>query len=93
MNVPMSAKIRKLIERKLADGRYRSAQSMVEHALTLLDAVDREHAATRERINAAIDRGMADARAGRFHEVTPEFVADVKSRGRDRLRSRKRRTA
>ena len=32
------------------------------------------------KVEQGIERGLADIEAGRFHEMTPEYVADMKAR-------------
>ena len=91
--IALSAKAQKVLEARLASGRYKSPKAVVENALSLLDSVDREHDARLATINAGIDRGLADLDAGRYSIFDKEAAERIKRMGRERLGQLKRKSA
>ena len=64
------------IQRQLDRGRYRDADEVVRDALRLLEARERQLNA----LDAALARGIADADAGRVHdldEACDEILAEI----------------
>ena len=74
MNVTLRPDLKKFVERKVKEGRYASAEEAVNSLLSL--AKEQEQLTPRdiEELRAEIDRGIADARAGRFVDFTAEDV-------------------
>jgi antitoxin ParD1/3/4 len=57
------------IQAQLASGRYNNASEVVRDALRLMEERERRLAA----VDAAIERGLADVRAGRVHDADAVF--------------------
>jgi antitoxin ParD1/3/4 len=57
------------IQAQLASGRYNNASEVVRDALRLMEERERRLAA----IDAAIERGVADIKAGRVHDADTVF--------------------
>ena len=57
------------IQAQLASGRYNNASEVVREALRLMEERERQLAA----VDAAIERGMADIKAGRVHDADTVF--------------------
>ncbi len=53
------------VKAQLASGRYNNASEVLRDALRLMEERERKLAA----LDAAIERGMADTRAGRVHDL------------------------
>jgi antitoxin ParD1/3/4 len=57
------------VQAQLASGRYNNASEVVRDALRLMEERERRLAA----VDAAIERGLADVRAGRTHDADAVF--------------------
>ena len=77
----------------MASGRYDSPRKVVEEALNLLEMTDRMYDARADAINAGIDRGRADIRAGRTSPFDQAAVERIKRRGREMLAKSRRKSA
>lgn len=97
MNVSLTPKLEALVQKKVASGLYNSASEVIREALRLLEEYDRIRMVriTELRRELAVgtdqlDRGQATTYDDRSLN---SLAADVKSAGRKRLASRKRRRA
>jgi len=59
------------VRTQLASGRYNSASEVLRDALRLMEERERRLAA----LDSAIERGLADAEAGRVHDLDRAFDA------------------
>ena len=84
-DISLSPKWKRMVARKVASGRFSSPKHVIEEALSLLDAREREFQSRIESINAGIDRGLSDARAGRETDFDDAAVERINRRGRARL--------
>lgn len=91
--IPLTPKSQKTVRAYVASGRYSSAQEVVEEALSLLDLTEKQHQARLASIDAAIDRGMADVRAGRVVDFDDAAVERIKREGRALLARSRRKSA
>jgi Arc/MetJ-type ribon-helix-helix transcriptional regulator len=74
LNLP--PKLRKIVDRALRSGRYRTENEVLADALELMAAKNAEHDAYLESLRAGARRGMADVKAGR---VIPAELVTVDS--------------
>lgn len=70
MNLQLSSRANELIRRKLAEGRYSSAEEMIEQALELLD----QPKPTLESLRAKLQEGLDDIAAGRVEPLDVEAI-------------------
>ncbi|WP_131282274.1 ribbon-helix-helix domain-containing protein [Blastopirellula marina] len=85
MDLRLSEKTESLIQKHLASGKYDSPQQIVEEALEQFD----QQAAALAEVNAKLEVGLADLRAGRFREIrTEEDVASLKKDVFQRIKER-----
>jgi putative addiction module CopG family antidote len=73
MNLQLSTRAHELIRRKLAEGRYASAEEVIEQALELLDYPE----PTLESLQAKLQVGLDDIAAGRISELRAEADVDA----------------
>jgi antitoxin ParD1/3/4 len=90
-SISLRPKYQRLVDKNVASGKFESASEVIEEALSLLDARDRAIKTTIAGINAGIDRGLADMRAGRVSDFDEAAVERIKQRGRARLALERRR--
>lgn len=84
MNVELSERAQKQLERLVGEGAYPTAEAAVEAALAALEHPDFEGidvVATREAV-------LADIAAGCVHDVTPEFQAATRAMVKEQIRQR-----
>ena len=89
MAIKLSIKLKRVIARQMRTGRYRSEKAVLEDALSVIDALNRrfdanQHSDTLRGLDASIELGLADARAGRTSDAK-EALARIKRSGRERL--------
>ena len=83
MNISLTKELEKFVESEIGKGRFANKSEVIRAALRLLtDETD-----LRAKVQAAIDRGLADIDAGRVSEFDPE---KVKREGRKKLTARKK---
>ena len=96
MQVELSEHSEELVRGAIEAGYAKDACDAVASGLLLLEqaqlqeqmpAWDEAYAA---EVNAKIEEGLEAAAAGRLYEGTPEFFEDIKKRGRERMRARRR---
>lgn len=73
MNLQLSSRANELIQRKLAEGRYSSAEEMIEQALELLD----HPKPTLESLRVKLQEGLDDITAGRVEELDGDDQVDA----------------
>ena len=79
MNVSLTKHFEAFVQQQVASGRYNNSSEVIRAALRLLEDYDRMAQA---RVQAAVDRGLADLEAGRAAPFDP---AEIKHEGRRRL--------
>ena len=82
MNISLTKHFEEFVQRQVESGRYNNSSEVIRAALRLLEDYDR---VTRAKVQAAVDRGLADLEAGR---VAPFDPAEIKREGRQRLAAR-----
>lgn len=85
MNVSLTPKLEKLIQKKVQSGLYSSASEVVREALRVLEQNDAYERKLRE-FRAELDRGIAEADAGLTVDGEEVFA---KLREKSRLRRKK----
>ena len=93
MNVTLRPDLERLIERKLATGRYADRGAVIEEALEFVQRRDEWTA----QAQAGVQRGTEDMDAGRYRTVgnsdeAKALVDEIKQRGRE-LRAKREQTA
>jgi antitoxin ParD1/3/4 len=78
MNVNLSDDLADYVTAQTRDGGYTNQSEVVREGLRLLRARDRK----REALLAALDRGHAEAIAGKAKPLTKESLRDIARRGR-----------
>lgn len=91
MNVSLTPELEKLVTKKVASGRYGSASEVVREALRLLEDRDHEQQARLGELRAAVTEGTRELDAGRKTPFDQETVARVRSAGRRKLATFKKR--
>ncbi len=89
MNVSLTAELEKMINDKVASGRYHSASEVVREALRLLEQQDEIYRARLVQLRKAIDVGIKQLDRGERVPFTAATVKRVKNRGRKRLTARR----
>ncbi len=84
MHVELSAAAQERVESLVRDGAYPSVEAAIEAAVEKLEHPDFAGI----DVDAAQRRVDADIEAGRVHDVTPEFLEQIRSRVEDRIRRR-----
>lgn len=78
-DVDLGARFEAHVEKLLGSGRFSSREEVLREGVRLLS----EREARLARLDAAIERGLADAEAGRVHEID-----EVRAEMRDRYRTK-----
>ena len=84
MHVEVSPEAQERVESLVASGAYPSVEAVVEAAVVALEHPDFEGIDVTSRRRRALD----DFAAGRTHEATPEFLADLRLRLEGIIRSK-----
>ncbi len=79
MNISLTKHFDEFVQRQVESGRYNNSSEVIRAALRLLEDHD---AMTHAKMRAAVDRGLADVKAGR---VSPFDPGEIKREGRKRL--------
>ena len=82
MNISLTKHFEAFVQEQVESGRYNNSSEVIRAALRLLEDYDRM---TQAKVQAALDRGLADIEAGR---VAPFDPAEIKREGRQRLAAR-----
>jgi len=89
MNVSLTPTLEKLVQKRVASGRYGSASEVVREALRLLEQRDRlDHARLRD-LRASVDVGIQQLDRGEGMVLNDKAVKRIKARGRRRLNARR----
>jgi len=89
MNVSLPEDLDQFVTDQLREGGYNNQSEIVREGLRLL----RSRLEKRRRLNAALDIGFADVKAGRKKLLSGELLDDIAERGRQRARTRSGRNA
>jgi len=97
MNVSLTPMLEKLVQRKVATGRYNSASEVIREALRLLEERDEMHQTKLTALRKDVRVGLDQLRRGEASEYDDRslktLAADVKANGRKRLAAKKQRRA
>lgn len=85
MNVSLTPALERLVNSKVASGRYTSASEVVREALRLLEQIENERRARLAQLRRELDRGIAALDQGPRFPFSDDVVQRIKSRGRKRL--------
>jgi antitoxin ParD1/3/4 len=64
LNLSISEEMMRFVEAKVASGRYASADLVIEHALRLLEEIQKPDMEKRASLKAAYEEGLASGDAG-----------------------------
>lgn len=90
MNVSLTPELEEFIEHKLASGLYGSSSEVVREALRLLEERDRLLDARLDILRTEVHKGAVQLDAGRFTTFDRGALERIRSRGQQRLASRRR---
>ena len=85
MNVSLTPALEKLVQKRVASGRYGSASEVVREALRLLEQQDRLDQARLRDLRASVDVGIQQLDSGEGMVLNAKTVKRIKARGRRRL--------
>ncbi len=85
MNVSLTPTLEKLVQKRVASGRYGSASEVVREALRLLEQRDRLDQARIRDLRASLDFGIEQLDRGEGLVLDGKTVKRIKARGRRRL--------
>jgi len=91
MNVSLTPELEKLVTRKVESGRYQSASEVIREGLRLLDDQDQLRELHLNEVRKKIQVGLEQLDRGEGISIKDEeemgaFFADIKAKGRDRLK-------
>jgi len=89
MNVSLTPTLEKLVQKRVASGRYGSASEVVREALRLLEQRDRLDQARIRDLRASLDLGIEQLDHGEGLVLDGKTVKRIKARGRRRLNARR----
>lgn len=90
-NISLTPYFERLVDKRVASGRYGSASEVVREGLRLLEERDRTREAARKRVKRKIAVGLAQARAGKL--LDGDKVFDELLKEKPRIRATRRRGA
>jgi len=91
MNVSLTRRFQRMIDRRVASGRYGSASEVVREALRLLEERETLQQARLQQLRRDVTIGIRALETGDVMPFDRALVASVKAEGRQRLaRSKKR---
>lgn len=91
MNVSLTPRLERLVNEKVASGRYGSASEVVREALRLLEEREQLRHAELERLRRNVGAGLRALDRGDSVPFDPKAVEAIKAEGRRRLARRKKR--
>lgn len=91
MNVSLTPQLEKLVNQKVASGRYGSASEVVREALRLLEEREQFRHAQIEELKREVQVGVRALDGGRWVPFDRKAVEAIKAEGRRRLARRKKR--
>ena len=74
MNVSLTPKLEKLVQRKVASGRYASASEVIREALRMMEDQERTREQKLEELRREIQIGLDQAERGEVHEGDEVFA-------------------
>jgi antitoxin ParD1/3/4 len=89
MNVSLTPALEKLVQKRVASGRYGSASEVVREALRLLEQRDRMDQARLRDLRASMDVGIQQLDRGEGTVLDDKVVERIKTLGRRRLNARR----
>jgi len=93
MNVSLTPQLEKLVQEKVASGRYNSASEVVREALRLFEDRERLRQLRFEKLKIQVAAGVEALDQGEYLELDSKglerHMEDVKIRGRKRLAKKK----
>ena len=76
MNISLTPQLEKLIQEKVASGRYGSASEVIREALRLLDDQEKLYQIRLEELRREVQIGIDQADRGEFSDATPESIME-----------------
>lgn len=80
MNVSLTPRLEAMINERVESGRYDNANDVVSEALRLLEERERL-----DHVRSLLAVGIAEAERGELIEFTPELMAEIARRAKDRI--------
>ena len=90
MNVSLTPELVEFVRRKVASGLYGSSSEVVRDALRLMEERDRLLGARLEDLRGEVQKGLAQLKKGRSRPLDRGAVERIRSAGKRRLASRRR---
>ena len=91
MNVSLTRQLEKLVNKKVASGRYGSASEVVREALRLFEAREQQQHAQLEQLRREVEVGVRALDRGQSVPFDRKTLQAIKAEGRRRLAKRKKR--
>jgi antitoxin ParD1/3/4 len=80
VNVSLTPQLEAMIQERVASGRYTDASEVVAEAMRLLEERERL-----DHLRSLLAVGMEKAKRGELVELTPELMAEIAQRARERV--------
>ena len=93
MNISLTPQQEKKIRKRVETGEYASVSEVVRTALRLLDRQEQMQTLQLEELRKEVMIGLNQAKRGETSVFDKAAVEDIKKRGRERMKARKKKTA
>ncbi len=89
MNVSLTPELDTLVKKKVESGLYNSASEVIREALRLLKSRDDFNEIQTQALKTDIQKGISSLDKGKGIQITEEFLASMKAKGRQKLGTEK----